>query len=473
MLASKFKTLIHCRFLIAEQCFETIDIYEQQTSAGGVWNYAPIGPAAKVPIPQTNPNQALDKPLKENDDDKKLTFITPMYDHLISNIPKPIISYSDKPLPSDISLFPSREFILQYLEESADDVKHLVKFHTQVQDVQLESSSTGRDSWHVDSQDLLTKKSSSATYDAIAICSGHFSVPYIPAIPGIEEWNSAFPGVISHSKLYRSSEAFRGKKVIVIGNSASGSDIASQIANTSLHPVLISIRSKPMIPFKTSSFKVEVPEIAEFLNPRSTNRRAIRFIDGTVEENIDAILFCTGYLYSYPFLPSLRSDLITDGFRVQHAYKHIFYIPHSTLAFLGLPWNILPFPFSEAQSAVLARVWSSRLSLPSEPSMLAWEEERIAARGSGKKFHNMSSLEDFRHHNELYNWAAQTDLKVGKMPHRWNAKEFWIRERIWAIKGAFAEKEEEGRKVKTIEELGFDYESWRKEQNRDKDDPHE
>ena len=59
------------------------------------------------------------------------------------------------------------------------------------------------------------------------------------------------------------------------------------------------------------------------------------------------------------------------------------------------------------------------------------------------------------------------------MPHRWNAKEFWIRERIWAIKEAFAEKEEEGRKVKTIEELGFDYESWRKEQNRDKDDPHE
>lgn len=436
-----------------------------------MWNYARIGPAAKVPIPQTNPNQTLDKPLKKNDDNERLTFITPMYDHLISNIPKPIIGYSDKPLPSDISLFPSREFILQYLVDYTEDVKHLIKFHNQVQDIQLESSSTGRDTWHVKGQDLLTKRSSSATYDAVAICSGHYSVPYIPAIPGIEEWNSAFPGVISHSKLYRSPEAFREKKTIVIGNSASGSDIASQIATTSSRPVLVSIRSKPLIPFTASSAKIEVPEIAEFLSPRSNNRRAIRFIDGTVEEDIDAVLFCTGYLYSYPFLPSLRSDLITDGFRVQHTYKHIFYIPHPTLAFLGLPWNILPFPFGEAQSAVLARVWSSRLSLPSESSMLSWEEERIAARGSGKTFHNMNSLEDFATHNELYDWAAQTDRKVGKMPQRWNAKEFWIRERIWAIKGAFTEREEQGRNVKTIEELGFDYEAWRKEQDRDEDNP--
>ena len=459
------------RFLLAEQCFEKIDIYEQQTSAGGVWNYSRIRSATNIPVPQTNPNQPLDRPLEKDDGDERLIFVTPMYDHLISNIPKPIVGFSDKPLPPDIPLFPSREFILQYLEEYAEDVKHLIKFHTQVQDIQLKPSGTGRDSWQIQSQDLVTKKSSSATYDAVAICNGHYSVPYIPAIPGIEEWNSAFPGVIHHSKLYRSPEAFREKKVIVIGNSASGSDIASQIATTSIHPVLVSIRSRPLIPFTVCPAKVEVPEIAEFLSPRSNSHRAVRFIDGTVEEDVDAILFCTGYLYSYPFLPSLRSDLITDGFRVQHTYKHMFYIPHSTLAFLGLPWNILPFSFGEAQSAVLARVWSSRLSLPSEQSMLAWEEERIVTKGSGKKFHNMNCLEDFKCHNELHDWAAQTDWKVGKMPHRWGAKEFWIRERLYAIKAAFAEKGDEARKIKTIEELGFDYESWRKEQERAEDNP--
>ncbi len=32
------------------------------------------------------------------------------------------------------------------------------------------------------------------------------------------------------------------------------------------------------------------------------------FEDGTVEENIDAVVFCTGYKTKYPFLPPALTD---------------------------------------------------------------------------------------------------------------------------------------------------------------------
>lgn len=32
------------------------------------------------------------------------------------------------------------------------------------------------------------------------------------------------------------------------------------------------------------------------------------FEDGTVEENIDAVVFCTGYIGKFPFLPSTLSE---------------------------------------------------------------------------------------------------------------------------------------------------------------------
>jgi len=48
-------------------------------------------------------------------------------------------------------------------------------------------------------------------YDAIAVASGHYTVPFIPDIPGISEWNKAYPGRISHSKFFRRPEEYKGQ----------------------------------------------------------------------------------------------------------------------------------------------------------------------------------------------------------------------------------------------------------------------
>ena len=464
----------HHRYLLSEDYFSTIDVFEQQDSFGGVWNYS-SDPRGTVDIPQTNPNQPLEEPIwrssgglqngdVDGEDKKKATFISPIYERLESNIPHVLMKHSDK-LLEDNQLFPSRETVVKYLEEYAEDIKHLVHFQTQVTDVSRICEGS-QDAWLVQVRDLVTGKVSEAFCDAVVVANGHYTVPTLPDIKGIREWNAANPGIMGHSKFYRRPDGYRDKKVIIVGNAASGTDIATQIATVCKYPLLLSSRSESVLfPF-SASYKENVPEIVEFL-PLCPGQveRAVRFKDGRVEEGIDAIIFATGYYYSFPFLESLKPAVITTGERVEGLYQHIFYIHEPTLAFIGLPPKIIPFRTFEGQAAVIARVWSNKLDLPSVQEMMKWEESVIKERGLGKGFHVLPFPKDFEYHNEMVEWAERArdsgDGKgKGKLPPKWNEKETWTRERFPAIKRAFAEKGEGRHGVRTVEELGFDYEGW-------------
>ncbi|KAL8725218.1 MAG: hypothetical protein Q9181_006501 [Wetmoreana brouardii] len=445
--------------LLAERHFDQIDIFEQQASTGGVWNYSPFAPADELSIPQTNPHLPLEEPTWADSDDENHTlpapiFVTPMYDRLESNIPHFLMRHSNDSSLEDQPLFAGHESVLRYLNKYAEDVRHLISFQTQVYDVRREDEN-GHDSWLVCTKDLPTNKVSEKRYDAVAVASGHHYVPMIPDIAGIRGWNEAYPNVITHSKYYRVPDSFKDKKVVVVGNSASGFDIAAQISTVCKHPLLNSQRSQAPEFQRDVSWKHEMPEIVEFL-PRSDASHAVRFADGRLEANIDAIVFCTGYLYSFPFLSSLRPPLIVTGERVENTYQHLFYTPHPSLAFMGLPYKIIPFRTCEGQAAVIARVWSGRLELPSKSDMRDWEAARVADRGAGKKYHELGKLEDFRYHNELMDWAFQAAPKVGvAVPSKWNKRDGWVRKNIPAIKRAFADKGEARHRVRSIEELGF------------------
>ena len=49
--------------------------------------------------------------------------------------------------------------------------------------------------------------------------------------------------------------------------------------------------------------------------------------------------------------------------------------------------KIIPFPLAEAQSAVIARVWSGRLTLPSPRAMAEWERKTLDNTGGGRDLH--------------------------------------------------------------------------------------
>lgn len=466
------------RYLVAERCFDKIDILEQRDQVGGVWNYSFAREKDRLPseIPQENVSPPLEEPIwragkthgVDGNVSQSATFVSPLYDGLETNIPRSLMQFSDLPFPKGTQLFPEFEKVLAYLEDYSEDVKHLIQFHVQVLDVRLDDETAG--TWAVTRKDLKTGKVRTDIYDAVVAASGHYNVPYVPSIEGISVWHQTYPGSIRHSKFYTSADAYKNKKVVVVGNSASGIDIGKQISRVCRGPLLLSTRSESYFTTGTDSGNREYSPIAEFLSPESHNR-AVRFENGEIEEDIDSIVFCTGYLYSFPFLETLQPPVITDGSRTLHAYQHLFYTSQPTLVFPVLTQKVIPFPTSEVQSSVFARVWSGRLSLPSKEEMDAWEEQTQVSRGSGKSFHVMAFPMDADYINYMHDWAARAEPCPGlendghgKEGPYWGEKERWTRQRFTQIKQAFAGQGEARHHIQRMEDLGFDFEAWKRAQ---------
>ena len=448
------------KFLVNEGCFSDVQVFEQSDSTEGAWKHCRAENTEECEVPQTNPFQPLENPKPLGSGDKEILFSTPMYDSLETNIPHQLMQYAEKPFANGIPLYPPRELVSQYLKDYAAEVLPLIQFHTQVQDVHILQSSE-KDTWSVTTRDLRSGDCRTQIFDAVAVCSGHYSTPYMPDITGIRDWHENYPGTINHSKNYRSPEVYRGKKTVIVGNSASGLDVASQISEKSKLPLIISQRSRSWLTGSNSKAQEDRitirPQIAEFLSPGKFPR-AIRFVDGHVEEDVDRVLFCTGYLYSFPFLSSFLKELLQDGSRVHHVYQYLFFMDHPSLAFVALPIRVIPFPLSEVQATVLAKVWSGQLSLPSKRQMLAWEREKTAQNGEGKKFFTLDGGKDFDYHNELYDWTSTAGFRNGIRPHRWTDKEFWLRGMFPELKKAYVQKGQERCHVETTEDLGFDFE---------------
>ncbi|TVY84717.1 Thiol-specific monooxygenase [Lachnellula suecica] len=429
------------KFLIAEEYFEKIDIYEQQSEVGGVWNYTPKE-GEKVPVPSTSPNVPPEKPFWP-DGAKAPIFPNPMYEHLNTNIPKRLMAYSDLEFLPESLLFPTRQDVQDYLIRYSQDIRSLISFTTQVEDIRsLEGSR-----WELTARSTVTGKSTKALYDAVIVSNGHYSVPFIPSVAGIEAFNTAYPNIITHSKIYRSPEVFVNKKVIVVGSGASGLDISTQISLVCQKPLLNSVRTTSLLQFGQEN-KKEVPPIDEYL----VEERGVRFEDGRIEKDIDAIVYATGYFYSYPFLKSLDPRVLKNGRRVMGLYQHIFSIDHRTLAFMALPQKVNPFPISEVQAAALSKVWSNRLDLPTKEEMITWEKKRAVEAGDGTGFHKMGFPADAEYLNYLHDLVKPCGFK--KEPTYWDAELLWFRKIYVDIRKKFIE---EGGVAKTVEELGFRY----------------
>lgn len=462
------------RYLLAEKCFNQIEVFEQRSSVGGVWNYNESSTKAGMStiIPHLNPHEPAEKPvwIDHTEGPREATFVSPVYDRLETNIPKDLMRFSDKAFPSEAQLFPKHRTVKQYLEEYAEDVKSLIQFETQVSEVKLQNEALS--TWSLTTKDLRTGTDRIHTYDAVVVASGHFTVPYVPDILGIQAWDTAYPGSISHSKFYDSPEPFRGKKVVVVGSSASGLDIGTQINEVSKGKLLVSQRSESYLAAPPNGDKIICPEIVEFL-PSTTHDRGIKFADGRIEEHVESIVFCTGYFYSYPFLSSLNPPAVTDGWRTRNVFQQLFYIDHPTLVFPVLSQRVIPFPMAENHAAVFSRVWSARLTLPSKDEMKAWEASEVEAKGDGKAFHLLPFPMDADYLNYLYHWAEKANPRPGlsnngqgKLGTLWGERERWMRSIFPDIRRAFVQRGNERNDIKTLTELGFDFEEWKRQQEK-------
>ena len=83
---------------------------------------------------------------------------------------------------------------------------------------------------------------------------------------------------------------------------------------------------------------------------------------------IDRILFCTGYHYSFPFL-SESIGLSVANQRVWPLYKHVVHMKYDTLFFIGVPRIYVPFPQMNGEVQFALSKLNSKWSLPSKEKM--------------------------------------------------------------------------------------------------------
>ena len=169
-----------------------------------------------------------------------------------------------------------------------EKVRHMIRFNTIVRDVVYNEE---KDNFTVLVKDLKKDEVlDEEVFDYVVVATGHFSTPNVPEFEGIEN----FPGRVLHSHDFRDAREFKDQTLLIVGSSLSAEDIAIQCVKFGASKVICSWRSKPM-GYKWPPNIEERPLVQKFEGGKAV------FMDGT-RSVVDAVILCTGYLHSYPFL---------------------------------------------------------------------------------------------------------------------------------------------------------------------------
>lgn len=270
-----------------------------------------------------------------------------IYPGMETNIHAETMEFSQEPIPtirSDISIqkhgadTPFRPFrvIKNWISDllERENYSSLVSYSTTVELVQKDEVSN---TWILTLRKPIEGRDEdywwTETFDAVVVATGHYTVPWVPEIPGLAEFAELKPGAVIHSKAFRDKELYRGKNVVVVGASISGADIAFALADIVAAPLTAVVRGNYNVFFGDYAFQhpniVRRPPIVRI--ETDDGKVTVVFEDGTTLENVDNIIFGTGYTWTLPFLPQVE----VKNNRVPGLYQHIFWQKDPTLCFVG------------------------------------------------------------------------------------------------------------------------------------------
>jgi len=200
----------------------------------------------------------------------------------------------------------------------------------------------------VTTRDLATNKSTQHHFDALIVCNGHYSVPLIPDLPGLDQ----FKGRVMHSHDYRVPDPFTGKRVALLGGRASGMDISLDVAT---------VASQVYLAHNNAALVSTMPEnMRQTVGVSRLEADGAVLLDGT-RLDIDTLILCTGYEYVFPFLSAECEVSVEEQQVVQPLYKHVIHTRYPRIAFIGIPKTVLPFPLFHIQVQFFLASLSGRL----------------------------------------------------------------------------------------------------------------
>ena len=341
----------HARKLGAD--IPEIVCFEKQSDWGGLWNYT----------------------WRTGVDEHGGPVHGSMYRYLWSNGPKEVLEFADytfeehfgKPIPS----FPPREVLADYIlgRAAKDDLRRFIQFNTAIRWV-ARSSSSGFD---VTVESLTDGHTRIEPFDYVVVATGHFSVPNMPEYDGF----ATFPGRIMHSHDFRDAREFADKALLVMGSSYSAEDIALQSKKYGARSVTITYRTEPMA-FTWPEGIDEVPLLTKMSGDTA------HFSDGS-ERHIDAIVLCTGYRHSFPFIEDELRLRTANVLYPPDLYRGVFWLDDPNLMYLGMQDQYYTFTLFDAEAFNARDYILGRLSLPSRAEMAkdidTWRERQASLAG--------------------------------------------------------------------------------------------
>ncbi|XP_066956718.1 uncharacterized protein [Macrobrachium rosenbergii] len=192
----------------------------------------------------------------------------------------------------------------------------------------------------------------------------HYSVPRIPHIRSIE----CFKGRKIHSHDYREPFLYKDDTVVILGAAASGLDICLEISRVA-RKVFLSHNQPVNHP---SEFPANVEQVRGVVE---ATEKGFNLMDGSHIE-ADVIMFCTGYDFSFPFLTKDCGITVEDNV-VKPLYKHLIHSAYPSMAFIGIPFLVCPFPLFDFQAQHYLATLTGHLKLPSSEEMAAVTSEEM------------------------------------------------------------------------------------------------
>ncbi|KAI0147161.1 hypothetical protein GGR57DRAFT_493947 [Xylariaceae sp. FL1272] len=338
--------------LAREKACDLIRVFERREGPGGCWkgeekppppisNLAGLAARtgdAPIEIPALLPAQTAKTQRPRFSESS-------VYPYLETNVHYLPMEFTQEPIPMEVSEvgrslygpdtpFRSWKVMLRYIDSLVDrnGYQDFVSYNTTV-----ERAEKVGEEWKL----TLRKEGAEWDYwwvewfDAIVVASGHYSVPYIPKIEGLQDFADAYPGSVLHSKHFRGRDAFRDKRVVVVGASVSGADIAYDIVKTAQLPVFAVVEGHNFNGyFGGGAF--EHPSIDKRSSISRINGRTVYLENGT---------------WTLPFLPGVE----VRNNRVPGLYQHVVYRKDPSLLFFGAVHAGLTFKIFEWQAVLAAR----------------------------------------------------------------------------------------------------------------------
>ena len=363
--------------------------------------------------------------------------VSSAYRSLHINTSRERMEYSDFPMPKSYPDFPHHTHIARYFNDYVDHFgfREKIVFETGVERAERDPEGV----WAITLDTGETR-----SYDALLVANGHHWDPRWPepSFPG------HFDGTQLHSHHYIENTDFRDKNVLVVGIGNSAMDIAVESSFVARRTFLSSRRGAyilpkylfgrpldqigvnaltPILPFSfrrailMSMYRIGIGKVqdyglpepdhkigeahptisADFLsrmahgemtwkpNVAALEGDRVRFEDGTVEQ-IDVIVWCTGYKVSFPFFDE---DFLSAPDNDLPLFKRVFKPGIDNLAFIALLQPLgATMPLAEAQGRWVAAYLRGEYHLPPAERMAAEmnrERERMFKRYVASKRHTM------------------------------------------------------------------------------------